>query len=92
MRMMRSQVERLAADQRALQRGSTTSTFSELESPTSRDFSTVSRSVSMMKRDQSRALRATNATATNSIVYTDGGLRLTAGTAPDEIPPQYVPE
>ncbi|KAJ7836021.1 hypothetical protein B0H13DRAFT_2423529 [Mycena leptocephala] len=93
MRMMRSQVERLAADQRALQRGSTTSTFSELESPTtSRDFLTVSRSVSMMKRDQSRALRATNATATNSIVHTDGGLRLTAGTAPDEIPPQYVPE
>ncbi|KAJ7858422.1 hypothetical protein B0H13DRAFT_2356523 [Mycena leptocephala] len=93
MRMMRSQVERLTADQRALQRGSTASTFLDFESPTaSRDFSTVSRSVSMMKRDQSRVLRATNATATNSIVHTDSGLRLTAGTVPEEIPPQYAPE
>ncbi|KAJ7919863.1 hypothetical protein B0H13DRAFT_2319968 [Mycena leptocephala] len=91
MRMMRSQVERLAADQR---RSSAASTFSGLESPTaSRDLSTISRSsVSIMKREQSRVLRAINATATNSIVHTDSGLRLTAGTSPDEIPPQYAPE
>jgi hypothetical protein len=91
--MVRFQVERLTADQRALQEDSTTPGFSDIESSTaSGDLSTVSRSLSTMKRDQSRALRATNPTATNTIVHTDSGVRLTAGPAQEEIPPQYAPD
>ncbi|KAJ7676832.1 hypothetical protein DFH06DRAFT_1122126 [Mycena polygramma] len=88
MRMVRSQVERLAEQQKqALQEGSSrASVFSDTES-------TVTRSVSTMKRDQSRVLRATNSTATNSMVYTDSGLRLSAGAAIEEAPPpEYVSE
>ncbi|KAJ6452379.1 hypothetical protein C8R47DRAFT_1204333 [Mycena vitilis] len=88
MRMVRSHVERLAEQQKqALHEGSSgASVFLDTESK-------VTRSVSTMKRDQSRVLRATNSTATNSMVYTDSGLRLAPGVATEEAPPpEYMPE
>ncbi|KAJ7645149.1 hypothetical protein DFH06DRAFT_1212566 [Mycena polygramma] len=83
MRMVRSQMERLEAQQKALQEGSRTSVLSDTES-------SVSRSLSTMKRDQTRVLRETTSTATNSLVRTESGLQLTAGSVIDaEVPPQY---
>ncbi|KAJ6467103.1 hypothetical protein C8R47DRAFT_1153147 [Mycena vitilis] len=83
MRMVRAQVEHLAAQQQAIhQVDHRASLFTDTES-------SATRSLSTMKRDQTGVLRATNSTATDSLVHTDGGLRLTAGSAMDEAPPEY---
>ncbi|KAJ7658267.1 hypothetical protein DFH06DRAFT_1196487 [Mycena polygramma] len=84
MRMVRAQMEHLAAQQQAIhQVNHRASLFSDTES-------SATRSLSTMKRDQTRVLHATNSMATDSLVHTDGGLRLTAGSAMDEAPPEYV--
>lgn len=52
------------------------------------------RSLSMMKRDQIRALqddeRGVGVGVSDTLVHTDSGLRLTAGRVVDEVPPSYV--
>jgi hypothetical protein len=52
------------------------------------------RSLSMMKRDQTRALhdheRGVGVGVSDTLVHTDSGLRLTAGRVVDEVPPSYV--
>ncbi|KAJ7107548.1 hypothetical protein C8R44DRAFT_804752 [Mycena epipterygia] len=52
----------------------------------------VPRSLSTMKRAQTRAVRAHQAgyTETDALVHTDSGLRLTAGRVVEELPPTYV--
>ncbi|KAJ6467078.1 hypothetical protein C8R47DRAFT_33368 [Mycena vitilis] len=80
MRLVRTQMERLAAQQRAIEGGA--------------DSVSVARSLSTMKHEQTRVLREMSPTATNSVEHTDSGLRLTAGSVyhDDGSPPEYVPE
>ncbi|KAJ7107505.1 hypothetical protein C8R44DRAFT_858006 [Mycena epipterygia] len=56
------------------------------------DTAPVPRSLSTMKRAQTRAVRAHQAgyTETDALVHTDSGLRLTAGRVVEELPPTYV--
>ncbi|KAJ7608956.1 hypothetical protein DFH06DRAFT_1346636 [Mycena polygramma] len=81
MRLVRTQMERLAAQQ-ALQGGADGTEIS------------VTRSLSTMKHEQTRVLREMSTTATNSVEHTESGLRLTAGSVyhDDGSPPGYVPE
>ncbi|KAJ6598637.1 hypothetical protein B0H10DRAFT_2085710 [Mycena sp. CBHHK59/15] len=86
-RMVRSQVERLEVRQSAVRHDSVggSSLMSDVGG-------SLPRSLSTMKRDQSRVLRDTYSTATNSMVHTDSGLRLAAGTLGEEVPPEYAPD
>ncbi|KAJ6451867.1 hypothetical protein C8R47DRAFT_290859 [Mycena vitilis] len=58
------------------------------------DTASLGRSLSGMKREQTRALQGSGRTITDNLVYTDSGLRLTAGRAEErvveELPPTYV--
>ncbi|KAJ7658297.1 hypothetical protein DFH06DRAFT_1196549 [Mycena polygramma] len=82
MRLVRTQMERLAAQQALL---------GGIDSGTE---VSVTRSLSTMKHEQTRVLREMSPTATNSVEHTDSGLRLTAGSVyhDDGSPPEYVPE
>ncbi|KAJ7934765.1 hypothetical protein B0H13DRAFT_1854761 [Mycena leptocephala] len=67
--------------------------FRQQAEGSSSETTSVMRSLSTMKRDQTRALqdRLESYEATDSLVHTNGGLRLTAGRqAVDELPPTYV--
>ncbi|KAJ7662716.1 hypothetical protein DFH06DRAFT_1190672 [Mycena polygramma] len=56
------------------------------------DNTSLSRSLSTMKREQTQALQqhGLGSHVTDALVHTDSGLRLTAGRAVDELPPTYV--
>ncbi|KAJ6473417.1 hypothetical protein C8R47DRAFT_1076709 [Mycena vitilis] len=59
---------------------------------TGSETASLARSLSSMKREQTRALQAQRqgGDVTDNLVYTDSGLRLTVGRAVDEPPPSYV--
>ncbi|KAJ7187386.1 hypothetical protein C8R46DRAFT_1184986 [Mycena filopes] len=57
------------------------------------DTASLGRSLSIMKREQTRALVEHGERGdgvTDTLVHTDSGLRLTAGRTVDELPPTYV--
>ncbi|KAJ7605708.1 hypothetical protein DFH06DRAFT_1252574 [Mycena polygramma] len=80
MRLVRTQMERLAAQQQAIEGGA--------------DSVSVARSLSTMKHEQTRVLHEMSPTTTNSVEHTHSGLRLTAGSVYHDAgsPPEYVPE
>ncbi|KAJ7662714.1 hypothetical protein DFH06DRAFT_357154 [Mycena polygramma] len=64
-------------------------------SSTPADSSTppLGRSLSTMKREQTRALQQQgrgSTDVTDTLMYTESGVRLTAGRAEDDLPPSYV--
>ncbi|KAJ6564718.1 hypothetical protein B0H19DRAFT_1259134 [Mycena capillaripes] len=79
LRILREEVQRL--EQNAGTTGSDSATL-------------LGRSLSMMKREQTRALqdhdRRVGGGVTDILVHTDSGIMLTAGRAADELPPTYV--
>ncbi|KAJ7187394.1 hypothetical protein C8R46DRAFT_1342498 [Mycena filopes] len=84
-RLLQEQVRQLS-QQRA---GSSTAGTSVAGS----DTASLGRSLSTMKREQTRALvehGERGEGVTDTLVHTDSGLRLTAGRTVDELPPTYV--
>ncbi|KAJ7187385.1 hypothetical protein C8R46DRAFT_1207333 [Mycena filopes] len=84
-RLLEEQIRQLS-QQRA---GSSTAGSSVARS----DTASLGRSLSTMKREQTRALVEHGERGdgvTDTLVHTDSGLRLTAGRTADELPPTYV--
>ncbi|KAJ7261023.1 hypothetical protein C8J57DRAFT_1232584 [Mycena rebaudengoi] len=82
MRLLNAKVERLEVER--IEEASTSG------STTSPGGSSLGRSLSTMKSEQTRMLRSHNGYddgATDSLSHTDSGLRLTAGRIADEAPP-----
>jgi hypothetical protein len=80
LRILQDQVQQLIQDR------------AEGSSTAGSDTASVTRSLSTMKRDQTRVVREHQLghVVTDSLVHTDSGLRLTAGRVVDELPPTYV--
>ncbi|KAJ7662762.1 hypothetical protein DFH06DRAFT_357736 [Mycena polygramma] len=80
-RLLREQLEQL---RQRMDGSSAVTTGSETAS--------LERSLSTMKREQTRALQSQGqgGNVTDTLVHTDSGLRLTAGRAVNELPPSYV--
>ncbi|KAJ7912259.1 hypothetical protein B0H13DRAFT_1851001 [Mycena leptocephala] len=96
-RVLAGRVRQLAAQVQRLEGERTNARSSITSDTTSTSWPGGARSMSMMKRDQTRALREHHNGYTedmmvrNSLVHTDSGLRMTA-EAVNEVPPTYEAE
>lgn len=96
LRQLRNEVKRLdgTSNGTASDITSLVSTSMEGSSAKGSESASRARSLSMMKRDQTRALQdhehSVGVGVSDTLVHTDSGLRLTAGRVVDEVPPSYV--